>query len=1045
VLFVGNLHPAVQRERLSWLARLAKLARRWNVVIRTGIPGAENRALLARTRVAFNRSEANMRAFEAAAAGALLFQEAGNRELPNIFADRRECVYYREDDLEDLLEHYLAHEDERRAIAEAARVKVASYTFPALLVRALEELCEPDFPPPDATPDGTASARSGLALMARVWMRLGDAGTGSDDSLEADLTAEADSGSAGAAAARHALGVLAADPATAAEAFRRALSADPGCLISGLSLALALARSGQPDAAVGQARAILQELELGNGQAQAEALAGADCEVDALSPIRGQSRSVVPPAWDLPAYPSEFDHLRVEWERAAWRHAGDPAGEVAAKRRLIRWRLNALLGELTGDLAHYEAAVAAFPDLPVARAALGCALCRAGRFADGLPHLRRAVADQPFDATAARALFQLMGDLGLADEQHALALERLLLAQSAPQVVRAEPWFGPSNNGATQSCASLGDETPTVVLSMGRGEFAARFGSPDVSRALSGYTRAADTRAVLTLLAHARPRRVLEVGTALGHMTANLTEWTPDDAHVFSLDIVRGMAAAGTPEQDCEAPPRAQFGSLADHFGKAHKAYFIIADSLNYDFGRLSPLDFVFIDGGHDLEHAINDTRRAYEAIRPGGWLVWHDFGSRVPWVRVREAIDQLALPDPVIHVAGTEVAFLRKRAPLPAPRSECAARRPVRVIWDGDLEGLHSLALVNRALCRALLDRGHDLGLLARPEADGVQIPERLPEDPRLSARFGRGPEGGPAQVHVRHRWPPRLDPPPEGRWVFMQPWEFGSLPSAWLPALRQVDEVWAYSRSVRDCYLDAGVSPARVHLVPLGVDPAIFHPGAQPLPLPARPDFRFLFVGGTIHRKGFDLLLTAYTRAFRPTDGVGLVIKDMGTRSFYRGQTGQGMVADCRARGYPIEYRDGALDERELAGLYAACDCLVHPYRGEGFALPVVEAMACGLPAIVTGAGPALDYASEATAFLVPARRAEFHEPLVGDMETLGRPWMWEPDPAALVELLRKAASDPATSRAKGAAASAWIRGRFTWSQSADAAEARLRALIT
>ena len=63
-----------------------------------------------------------MRAFEAAAAGALLFQEAGNRELPGFFADRCECVYYRDEDLEELLEHYLAHEDERRAKATSSRL-----------------------------------------------------------------------------------------------------------------------------------------------------------------------------------------------------------------------------------------------------------------------------------------------------------------------------------------------------------------------------------------------------------------------------------------------------------------------------------------------------------------------------------------------------------------------------------------------------------------------------------------------------------------------------------------------------------------------------------------------------------------------------------------------------------------------------------------------------------------------------------------------------------------------------------------------------------
>ena len=77
------------------------------------------------------------------------------------------------------------------------------------------------------------------------------------------------------------------------------------------------------------------------------------------------------------------------------------------------------------------------------------------------------------------------------------------------------------------------------------------------------------------------------------------------------------------------------------------------------------------------------------------------------------------------------------------------------------------------------------------------------------------------------------------------------------------------------------------------------------------------------------------------------------MGTKSFYQGQTAEKTVAEHRARGYPIEYHECALNDQEMAGLYAACDCLAHPYRGEGFALPVVEAMACGLPAIVTGAG--------------------------------------------------------------------------------------------
>ncbi len=214
-------------------------------------------------------------------------------------------------------------------------------------------------------------------------------------------------------------------------------------------------------------------------------------------------------------------------------------------------------------------------------------------------------------------------------------------------------------------------ETATRIESMSWDEFRVQFGSPELSGALSGYTRADDTKAVLTILCHARPRRVLEVGTALGHMTANLTRWTPDDALVFTLDLVRDVArlAPGAAEQEVEVRPRSERGRLANHFGTGHKLLFVTADSLTYDFGRLAPLEFAFIDGGHDLEHVLNDSRKAYEALTPGGWLVWHDFDSPQPWIKVRQAIETIGFAEPVMHVEGTEVAFLKKAEPATVGR----------------------------------------------------------------------------------------------------------------------------------------------------------------------------------------------------------------------------------------------------------------------------------------------------------------------------------------------------------------------------------------
>ena len=287
----------------------------------------------------------------------------------------------------------------------------------------------------------------------------------------------------------------------------------------------------------------------------------------------------------------------------------------------------------------------------------------------------------------------------------------------------------------------------TRIMNMNQAEFARRWSKGDFAVALCSYTPRVDTHAVLTLLAYARPRRVLEIGTALGHMTANFTRWTIDDAQIFSLGIVRGMerSAPGAAEQEVDVPRRGEFARFADHFGKAWKVFFIMADSMLYDFGRLAPLDFAFIDGGHDLEHALNDSRKAYDALAPGGWLVWHDFNSPVPWVKVREAIERLGFAEPVVHVEGTQVAFLRKQAPLPAPRVEVPHAGPVRVAWEGDPEGLHSLALVNRALCRALLDRGHDVGLIWDSKADGERRPRGFRLTPDLAERLGRGPLGGP------------------------------------------------------------------------------------------------------------------------------------------------------------------------------------------------------------------------------------------------------------------------------------------------------------
>jgi GT2 family glycosyltransferase/Tfp pilus assembly protein PilF len=441
ILFVGNLHEAVQRERLPWLTRLARLANHRRVVLATGIVGDDYRALLARARIVFNhaiRGECNRRVFEAAAGGALLFQEAANREVPAYFQDGQECVYYTADNLESLLEHYLDHEAERQRIAAAAQARLPQFTFAQLWDGHLG-LIEQEWPNLQDRLRQRPEGNPHNDLLARTWQRLSSA-TGTDPHLARDLAAALVHRPT-AAELHNALGLITAIAAGQAPPptpvleqvagyFQRAWACDSRHVVAGLNLAEALVQLRRFPQAAQQVRRVLDVLD----------------RQPALPPVNR----------DAGHYPLGFDHFRVEWERAAWTHAGQPAAEAQAKRTLLRWRLHALLAEITGDVSHYYEAALARPDLPLTQAALGCALGRQGRPAEAIAHLEQAVAAQPLDLAAARALAQALGDVGDAPNQRRLARDRQLLSRAAPSLVPPEPWFA--------EAPSVGDELASIII-----------------------------------------------------------------------------------------------------------------------------------------------------------------------------------------------------------------------------------------------------------------------------------------------------------------------------------------------------------------------------------------------------------------------------------------------------------------------------------------------------------------------------------------------------------------------------------------------------
>jgi glycosyltransferase involved in cell wall biosynthesis len=366
----------------------------------------------------------------------------------------------------------------------------------------------------------------------------------------------------------------------------------------------------------------------------------------------------------------------------------------------------------------------------------------------------------------------------------------------------------------------------------------------------------------------------------------------------------------------------------------------------------------------------------------------------------------------------------------------------PIRVAWEGTQLVHHSLALVNRELCLRLARRpGFELSLVPyEPDRIGVD------EDPRfrLLKDLERRPLDG-VDVHVRHQWPLNLHPPKQGRWVIVQPWEFGSIPRSWHEAMKfGADEIWVPGTFNKACYVESGIPEEKVHVVPNGVHEAILTE-PSPFPLRTRKAFKFLFVGGTIPRKGIDILLDAYATTFSAKDDVCLVVKDFGAASFYQGQTFGAMIRELQSRtGAPeIEYITEELSFTQLRDLYHACDCLVHPYRGEGFGLPIAEAMACGLPVIVPDRGGASDFCTPETAVLVRSERRNLPAGALGELETVASPWWLEVDRKELRERMRAAYEDPTALRPIAEAGRTRVRDAFTWDRAAELAAARIEAL--
>lgn len=190
---------------------------------------------------------------------------------------------------------------------------------------------------------------------------------------------------------------------------------------------------------------------------------------------------------------------------------------------------------------------------------------------------------------------------------------------------------------------------------------------------------------------------------------------------------------------------------------------------------------------------------------------------------------------------------------------------------------------------------------------------------------------------------------------------------------ALRRADGVLTISEFSRRGILERfGLPGDKVLATPLGLSPVFQAPSDPGRESALRRELDLhgpflLFVGATEPRKNLPRLIEAMAILRDRGRTVPLVIAGR------PGGDHERVRAAIRAAGLEALVRlAGYRPDEDIRALYAAASALIFPSLAEGFGLPLLEAMACGLPAAVSGVSALPEVAGDAALYFDPADAA-------------------------------------------------------------------------
>lgn len=232
----------------------------------------------------------------------------------------------------------------------------------------------------------------------------------------------------------------------------------------------------------------------------------------------------------------------------------------------------------------------------------------------------------------------------------------------------------------------------------------------------------------------------------------------------------------------------------------------------------------------------------------------------------------------------------------------------------------------------------------------------------------------------------------------------------------INKLDALFVPSEHNKKLFEESGVT-VPIYVIPLGINPHTF----KFLKRPKRDVWTFLTAGVLTLRKNPGATITGFLDEFKHEPKARLIVK---TKSGTLGHM-------TFPKEWGVKIIDHNATQKELIDLYWQADCFLFPSRGEGFGLPVLEAMATGLPVIFADNTGMSDMANPEFNYAIPSTVKAKAERFPKEWGDVGN-W-YNIDQDKFKEAMRHTFENREDARTKGSRAAKWVKRYWTYEDTA------------